>query len=982
MGRSLSTPDPNSGVVTLTSSAGFSAGDYVYQTASDYGPVSDTALTTGSFPITGTDKYIGSAASAAGNMTVVEHMGGSNTNGQAAAKLSNGNIVHAYVRYKDTNGTNNGYPYFKITAPNGTTVVSETAVLSGANYTAKPQGVCVATLPNGNFVVCYTAEGSSTNNYYPAFSIYDSSGSLVTSSERTTTAYTVNDPMTFKVLPRSDSSFLIVAKTRNFRMYIWSGSASGFDATFGTSGELYLNSFYGVSCTVDANDYLVVGWAATNGGLSSSFTIDTYDTTGTAAGTATWTTNNSWGSCTGMTTLGDGTVVFVRWKYITSYHYDVYGHVITIDGSGNPTIGAEKLLVNLGANETGSNTSGDYYPFIDVVPFGSSDVAILYCGNGKESSVDLSTTNIWNTSYVVFDSTLTTERTSGPVEITGLVGDTGLFGMKYSAMEVGSYVRIYSYIPPSYDYSQLSTTYPGICYGVFYFSINTSDYTLDVPQETSFSAGDVSGIALDGYVKSESTPTTAKFYAAASSTPSISTSEGDVMFTPVALSTTAAREGSMCMALMGSGNIAITYLDDVGTTGTLKKVGPTGTVLATVTSTVYDSSINSSWVATFASGNIVTAMPTANNQWALTLYDSDLNELDSTTQTGYGIASYADGFALRSFGNGAYVAMAVQLGYGNCSVYVISDSGNTLTLTPVQTGVGTYVDPNLCIAPGIGNQFKLIYCNTNYYQVSQQYSQRTTSSWRRDGPSTPSQNTSASSYYSYNRFYRMTYPLQTVNAPVSIYNSGTSYKVLGFCDFSTTQSFNNVLRVNNPQSMPYTYNRPILMAMTGQGDQILIDDGMGSGLKYQRVNIWNANSNEMIEGTAVTVSEVTSGQDCQTTCPHIGTRFAVGYRQTSTNYPMLAIIDSKGSTITDSITGGVTVSDTTLTLAPSSGYVLSGIAITTASAGGSGLVQTKGAATLNTDYSASTPNTKFDFTTKTTNGVRGTVTGRNVTLED
>lgn len=981
MGRSLSTPDPNSGVVTLTSSAGYSAGDYVYQTASDYGPVSDTALTTGSFPITGTDKYIGSAASAAGNMTVVEHMGGSNTNGQAAAKLSNGNIVHAYVRFRDADGTNNGYPYFKITAANGTTVVSETAVLSGTNYTGTPHGVCVAALPNGNFVVCYTAEGSSTANFYPAFSIYDSSGSLVTSAERTTTAYNYPNPISFKIMPRSDSSFVLLAKAYYYRMYAWSGSASGFDATFGSSGELQIEpaAHAAMSCTVDANDYIVAGWTSTSGGQSTSFTIATYDTTGTAVATATWNTNVTWGSCTGMTTLGDGTVVFVRYKYIAAYHYDVYGHVITIDGSGNPTIGAENLLVNLEANETGSNPSNDYYPFVDVVPFGSSDVAILYCGNGNEDGVDLSTTNIWNTSYVVFDSTLTTERTSGPVEITGLVGDTGYYGMKYSAMEVGSYVRVYSYTPPAWSASNLiSSSYPGICYGVFYFSINTSDYTLDVPQETSFNAGDVSGIALDGYVKSESTPTTAKFYAAASSTPSVSKSEGDVMFTPVELSDVAVKGFSMCMALMGSGNVAITYLDDSGTTGTLKKLSPTGTVLATVTSTVYSSGYDTG-VATFASGNIVTAMPTGSQELTLTLYDSDLNELDSTTQTYYD--SYSMAIALRSFGNGAYVALASKPTSGTGAVYVISDSGDALTVTTVETGFASYTAGVFLILPGIGNQFKLIFNNNSNYQTLQQYSQRTTSSWRKD-VTTPSVNSTASVFGTYNKMLPVTYPLQTLNAPVWFWNNGTAEKTMAFADFTNTRSGNSGLYYDGPPSIPYAYNSNVLVAMTGQGDQLLIDDTMSSGLKYQRANIWNDNTGDMIEQTPVTVSEVTSGQVCQSTCPHTGTRFAVVYRQTTTNYPMFAIIDSKGSTTTGSITEGVTISDTTLTLAPSSGYVLSGVAITAASAGGSGLVQTKGAATLNTDYSASTPNTKFDFTTKTTNGVRGVVTGRNVTLED
>jgi hypothetical protein len=97
-----------------------------------------------------------------------------------------------------------------------------------------------------------------------------------------------------------------------------------------------------------------------------------------------------------------------------------------------------------------------------------------------------------------------------------------------------------------------------------------------------------------------------------------------------------------------------------------------------------------------------------------------------------------------------------------------------------------------------------------------------------------------------------------------------------------------------------------------------------------------------------------------------------------TNYPVAAVVyPIVGSSIT-SLTAGVSTSSS-VPLTPTQ-YVLKGVAVTTCSAGGSGLVQTSGVVQLNTQYSsmASQP---FDFTNQITNGVRGILSGRTVTIE-
>jgi hypothetical protein len=53
---------------------------------------------------------------------------------------------------------------------------------------------------------------------------------------------------------------------------------------------------------------------------------------------------------------------------------------------------------------------------------------------------------------------------------------------------------------------------------------------------------------------------------------------------------------------------------------------------------------------------------------------------------------------------------------------------------------------------------------------------------------------------------------------------------------------------------------------------------------------------------------------------------------------------------------------------------------TAAPAGGVGTVQTNGSAVLNSNYSASTTGQFFDFDTPNTFGVKGSISGRNVTM--
>jgi hypothetical protein len=86
--------------------------------------------------------------------------------------------------------------------------------------------------------------------------------------------------------------------------------------------------------------------------------------------------------------------------------------------------------------------------------------------------------------------------------------------------------------------------------------------------------------------------------------------------------------------------------------------------------------------------------------------------------------------------------------------------------------------------------------------------------------------------------------------------------------------------------------------------------------------------------------------------------------------------------VNPTLTAGVDASTSTLSLTQATGYSLQGISVTAAASGSSGFVQTTGTAALNSNYSASTPTTFFEFRNPIASGVNGVVGGRIVTMEN
>jgi hypothetical protein len=113
--------------------------------------------------------------------------------------------------------------------------------------------------------------------------------------------------------------------------------------------------------------------------------------------------------------------------------------------------------------------------------------------------------------------------------------------------------------------------------------------------------------------------------------------------------------------------------------------------------------------------------------------------------------------------------------------------------------------------------------------------------------------------------------------------------------------------------------------------------------------------------------------------PHIGEAVLIGYIDNN-GYPSFTSIAALPFSVNVTLTAGTSISTTTLNLTPDSGFAFQGVALTAAASGSTGLVQTSGIATLNSNYSASTPATFFDSRNPITAGTSGTIIGRTVIM--
>jgi hypothetical protein len=115
-------------------------------------------------------------------------------------------------------------------------------------------------------------------------------------------------------------------------------------------------------------------------------------------------------------------------------------------------------------------------------------------------------------------------------------------------------------------------------------------------------------------------------------------------------------------------------------------------------------------------------------------------------------------------------------------------------------------------------------------------------------------------------------------------------------------------------------------------------------------------------------------------CATLDNQIVVAYINNSV-YPCFMIFDTVGgSSYSNTLVAGTTTSLPAYYPSQSNGYVLKGVSVTAATAGGTGVVQTNGQTQLNSQYPLTTTAQAFDSTGTVIQGTKGTIVGRNITM--
>jgi hypothetical protein len=912
---------------TVSSSAGFNAGDLVYQKFGTVDVIPNNAATTGSFPITATVAITdtidyGTVKSANYSSTSPElTTGGAQSRANCLAKLTNGNIVVVWRRV--VSGC-----YFRIINEDNTEVVAPTLVTSN-NAAGIYRNIGVMALSGGGFVVYATVGG------YPAFAIYSNAGAVVTAYAADTTTngfHTIGAPLpsggfilTTTDTTAADIRFKIYSST-GVQVVAWT-SVSAYAATY-TPGHIAVRSD-NTFCIVYKNS-------------SSDLVIQRYNSAGASQSTNTVATSANLSSGTTNTydcaTLTNDTIVIVFSSNATTISYATL--------SAANSLSAVALLSSALYNN----------PCIKALSSGGFIVA------ATQSSYYYLKYGIYNSSAV----------------LQGSIQDFTAFGFSQSSTS-GNYV-VYASMVETTNYIMVassagttanSATSP--CVSYFQLGV-TSPYTVRVQNSTSYSPT-APTTAVSGYVKGSSTPNAAAFYSAttgtltttnAASTGSAST----YLIAPSTISGPAQVCSCVHSTTMLNGDVVVaysynsaprtTFFNVYSGSGTLKGIYTVGSSTDTNPPMVR--------VACLTNGKLVVAHSSASSTITFAVYSSAYAFLASGTNT-QAQNSYAGsyGFSICAITKDRFAVGFTITGTGYAYLFAYNDAATNVS-TANNSTVGYYVS----IASSNTGQIYLSYYNSSSSNYSvNTYAESTTNSFN---------NIQNFNYGSLNATL-------IGNNPSAVSPLG-SYGWWGYNNGSTVTQFvitevgggggETALAISGSTVSTIATGATTISSRGTFVSFVTNETGATTRIieSYVAPNTGNISSTTLTLPSAPYTSgngaflSVSAGPDGQIYFAYLN----------ASQYPVFGCFNLYATSYTISVVSGVTVSNNALVPSQSNGYIFKGVATTGATAGGTGIVQTNGPAQLSSSYSASTAYQTFDSTGTPIIGTKGTIIGRNINM--
>jgi hypothetical protein len=945
MGRTLSSDSAN--VINLpASTTGFTAGDYVYQSAAGYGVVPNGALATGMFnaPVAS----YSATATTYNELTYVEQLGGSQGS-QVAAQLTNGNIVYAYVT-----GNTGSYPAagtvnFRIETTAGTPVVAQT---STTMTVLGPGQVSVIALPAGGFtIVCTPLTGSNFNLNARFYAADGTAATAVLNASLTLTGTVATSRLKLQSL--SDGSVIIgYAEAGVFSLR--RVSTAGFDATFGTSGLVSVVTFASATqfwdfATDSSNNIQVIFNSS-----ATSLTMRRYNSSGVQQTTS---------SVTSLTGIAAVAITITSDAVIRGFAQDGAGIVvITWDGTtaavGTRIISSASLSANAALGAFAQGASGGYVIFYSA-PLSSTSGIGLFLQPFSSLNVSL----------------------ASAVRVNPAIGMN--YRNQFTPIVVSGNTRVYFGTFPSnaVSYTLNSNVTP---MGIAYFAYSNSTYALvGTPATASISIGPYS---LGAYLRGVSTATVARFTIATTGSYPTSYAAGSTLI-PKTLIDGSNAVNKLVLAPLPNGEFVAVWAR-VGSPYQIfiSKYSSTGALLTgpVTVEASGSSNANTHAVAPFANGNILVAYEdsTAPQTLRYRIYTSSL-----TVVTSGNIDTAAQSNprpTATSFGDGSHVAVSFIDNTDNVHVRAVRNDGTvTARLGPGLTVTTSWACPQVIGLKSSGFMLAAQAQDGSNNMYSYGVRQTGASSFIASGaatiqsgsnfgtygtdvvPSTiPSPGTTA--YCIGTNSANSAYRAVSMNP---LFNAANSLDALNFTGAFAGLSLNNT---TSPSTIGYTATgTPVIV--TGRAATTFVT------LSPFTMSLNGSTSIDVTAATTTTLQTQTGSTSSVSAIPHLGEAILIGYIDASRS-PAFASIAVMPFTVNTTLTAGVDASTSTLSLTPESGYSLQGISVTAAASGSIGLVQTRGTATLNSNYSAATPATFFDFRNPLTFGANGIVIGRTVTM--
>lgn len=932
----ITPPVPNTTLTpaysSVSSAAGFQSGDLVYFRDSNFGTIPGNAVTSATFPVAATVNQNQIAFNTTvnwANYNPTRNTGSTNIRAQHSALLTNGNIV---VVFGEHVSAGNAPGCFRIIDQNGATVVDRTVVNPGVAFQGMI-GVCALT--GGGFAVVLRA--NSTGGIFHG--VYSNTGAVVTAMASDTSFGTGMETLEIQAL--SGGGYVIgvnqVSGTYGFRVY----SSTGVGGTYSTVSGWSNSTAQIVITTFSDNSFAAVYPSASNG-----LSISRFNNTGTFVATYTGAGSDYYNSgAYDFITLTNGLAALL---YIENSTFQIF--IKSYNQSTGAVSGAASV-----------STTNQYMINAKALSGGGFVVTNATPGNGRMllSRFDNSFGGL------------------GTINIDGLPGyprnSITMYQQRTAIIEGSTFLTLIDNTPVATNYTYGSMPY---------VQVDKNNFTATGIRRrfpATQTVGNISA-AVSGYARSASTPNAASFLAANTQTLTVNVPQSSgttFALTPFAGVTETVT--SQCMTDMNNGQFVISYRTSVAGAARFTVFNPDGSVVTTVT---VAPSVAAHLVRCTCLGNgrlVVSWVPVTNDRVNFSVYAAGTYALLATGTTtgslsvsspaswngnaGHDIAPFGNDFFVLGFFDGGNIAVAV---FNDSAVYQSQAATGVANCQNIRIASNATGDVQVkFFLPNAGQGYVVSFtrgptASSIYFYSTQAFGNYNSNNWGEGFAISP-----YGSYWGFgnlnssNRRLHRGLPGQAAN---DLTFGSMAFNAASVC-IGPNGEFVAII-IDNSNVGYYRYG-----VSPSQGPY-------GSGVNFLQ-----------IDATGMTISGFNTTTDVGSQAQIVNLYdniYAFSYIAgggNSSGQIFVGLLCAVASSYSTTITAGVTPSNTALLPSPANGYYLAGVSASECAAGGTGIVQVNGAATLNSQYPAGTTSQAFDFNTPALDvGVRGTISGRNVIL--